>query len=273
MPNFHLSSDDADVPSPAFQFYVNDFLASAKVMLMDADEVGAYLLLLCLDWQEDGFAYDEKSLAKWCRLKPARFRKAWVRLAPCFVEHDGRYHNERLQIEREKQDEWRKKSAKGAATANAKRWAKGRGGDEMATANESPEGRTSFLSPSLSSVSSFPAAALGPDVAHLLDVLGDDDVRFSWSAHLMALNEGMGAPRGQAVSAEKLNAAAQQYVGSGAHKKQNLRHFDGFVESVMFPATKIVAANGLRPTKQEAGVANLQAAIERRERERATNGE
>ena len=36
--------------SPAFQFYVNDFLGSAKVGMMSTEEIGAYLLLLLLDW-------------------------------------------------------------------------------------------------------------------------------------------------------------------------------------------------------------------------------
>lgn len=109
--------------SPAFQIYVNDFLGSAKVAMMDADQVGAYVLLLFLDWQEGGFAYDETHLAKWCRLSRLRFRKSWPALSLCFVEHDGRYWNPRLERERAKQAAWREKCRKGADITNAKRGA------------------------------------------------------------------------------------------------------------------------------------------------------
>ncbi len=89
--------------SPAFQFYPDDFRGSGKVGTMTTEEVGAYVLLLCLDWNATGFAYDEEELARWCVLPRAKFRKAWVRVGRCFVERDGRLYNPRLEREREKQ--------------------------------------------------------------------------------------------------------------------------------------------------------------------------
>lgn len=108
--------------SPCFQFYTNDFLGSPKVVMMSTAQVGAYTLLLILDWQEDGFVYNEPRLAKWCRMKPKEFRAAWeTTLNECFVERDARFWNPRLERERTKQAEWREKSHKGGIASGQSR--------------------------------------------------------------------------------------------------------------------------------------------------------
>lgn len=108
--------------SPAFQFYPDDFVGSGTVQAADADEIGAYTLLLCLDWGEVGFEYDEKRLAKVCRLSRARFRVVWSHLAAKFPARDGRHYNPRLEREREKQAEWHAKSSAGGKKGAAARW-------------------------------------------------------------------------------------------------------------------------------------------------------
>ncbi|MDE2467501.1 MAG: DUF1376 domain-containing protein [Bradyrhizobium sp.] len=109
--------------SPAFQFYPNDFLGSGTVQRASAEQVGAYLLLLCLDWQEDGFGFDETQLAQTCRLSRGSFRKAWQLLADKFPpDQDGRHRNPRLQRERKKQEEYRAKQAAKGRSGAAKRW-------------------------------------------------------------------------------------------------------------------------------------------------------
>jgi uncharacterized protein YdaU (DUF1376 family) len=132
------------VKSPAFQFYPDDFLGSGKVGTMTVDEVGAYTLLLCLDWNEGGFAFDEEELARWCRVSRQKFRKMWVRISRCFDAHDGRMFNARLQKEREKQAEWREKSAKGG---RASAQAKAKGGSTTLEPPSSPNGNTPSPSP------------------------------------------------------------------------------------------------------------------------------
>ena len=134
--------------SPAFQFYPDDFLGSGKVGTMTTDEVGAYTLLLCLEWNETGFVFDEEELARWCRMSRAKFRKAWSRVSRCFEERDGRMYNPRLQKEREKQAEWREKSAKGG---RASAQAKAKGGARVVQPPLVPNGNTpvsSLQSPS-----------------------------------------------------------------------------------------------------------------------------
>jgi uncharacterized protein YdaU (DUF1376 family) len=149
--------------SPAFQFYPDDFLGSGKVGTMTTDEVGAYTLLLCLEWNETGFVYDEEELARWCRLSRAKFRKAWTRVSRCFVERDGRLFNPRLDAEREKQAIWREKSRKGGLTSGQHRSKpnvnggstvvqpplepNGNGGSTTGATKDEPKGNTPFPSP------------------------------------------------------------------------------------------------------------------------------
>ncbi|MGN6206031.1 DUF1376 domain-containing protein [Humibacter sp.] len=144
--------------SPAFQFYPDDFLGSGKVGTMTTDEVGAYTLLLCLEWNETGFVFDEEELARWCRMSRAKFRKAWQRVSRCFEERDGRMYNPRLQKERDKQAEWREKSAKGG---RASAQAKAKGGARVVEAPLVPNANTpvsSLQSPVTESVPPSPAA-------------------------------------------------------------------------------------------------------------------
>lgn len=110
--------------SPAFQMYVNDFLGSAKVGMMNAQEIGIYTMLLFLDWQECGFAFDNEELSRWCRVTPAEFSQAWKIIGKCFQKKRGRMFSPRLELERGKQAAWREKSAKGGR-ANKEGWLKG----------------------------------------------------------------------------------------------------------------------------------------------------
>lgn len=131
--------------SPAFQFYPNDFTGSGKVGTMTTEEVGMYVLLLCLDWNETGFEYDEKRLARWCRVSRAKFRRDWQAVSECFKERAGRLYNPRLEDERIKQAEWREKSRKGGV-ASAK--ARSKGGSTVVEPDPQPKGNTPSPTPS-----------------------------------------------------------------------------------------------------------------------------
>jgi hypothetical protein len=91
---------------------------------MSCQEVGIYWMLLLLDWQETGFEYEVPLLARWCRVDEPAFNQAWKLVSRCFTEKKGRLYNPRLEIERQRQEEWRLKSQKGGL-ANAQRWLKG----------------------------------------------------------------------------------------------------------------------------------------------------
>ena len=84
-----------------------------KPALMEPLETHVYVWLLCLDWNQGGFVEDEKALARWCRVAPSTFRKAWPVVRECFELRGDRLFNPRLEKERGRQAEWREKSSRG----------------------------------------------------------------------------------------------------------------------------------------------------------------
>lgn len=108
--------------APAFQFFPRDFLASPKVDRMAMTERGAYITLLCRCWMENGLPTDLSDLAYSCRMKPGQFERMWKngRISQCFTERNGKFHNERLDVERKKQGVNRQRQSD---NANA-RWSK-----------------------------------------------------------------------------------------------------------------------------------------------------
>lgn len=107
--------------SPAFQFYPNDFLADAKTMVMSTEEIGAYLLLLCACWKEDGLDISTKKLSRIARLREKKFLVLWENsISACFYldRETGKYRQKRLDKELKKQKD---KSLVGKNAADA-RW-------------------------------------------------------------------------------------------------------------------------------------------------------
>lgn len=159
--------------SPAFQLYVDDLLGSGTVQAASTEEIGAYILLMCYDWQEVGFVYDEERLAHVCRLPVQRFRKAWSHLSPKFPERDGRRFNPRLEKERTKQATWALRASE-----------KGRKGADARWHGQCPEDATGIEKPMPGDgfpVSRFPVTANSPlpawldeipDASHRLGVVG-----------------------------------------------------------------------------------------------------
>lgn len=116
--------------SPAFQWYVNDFLGSGRVRAMSLDEVGAYTLLLNYDWNEVGLPDELAPFSKWLGVTPRKASALWDAVRPNFTLREGRWYNPRLEKERAKQEENRRK--KSAAATH--RWHPGADADEHAPA-------------------------------------------------------------------------------------------------------------------------------------------
>jgi uncharacterized protein YdaU (DUF1376 family) len=124
-PNTALTTDadrsrddmaDADsIPgkSPAFQFYPNDFLADANVIVMTLQERGAYITLVCLCWQQGGLPSEVEKLARLCGSPVSTFQRLWPAIAPCFrtVANGQRLLHPRLERERQKQRAYRKQQS------------------------------------------------------------------------------------------------------------------------------------------------------------------
>jgi uncharacterized protein YdaU (DUF1376 family) len=90
--------------SPAFQFYVQDFLTGT--MFLSAEEIGAYILLLCHQWDKGALPVDDRELLRIARTKVKTLevvRKKFV------LGDDGLLRNTRLEKEREKQAQHREK--------------------------------------------------------------------------------------------------------------------------------------------------------------------
>jgi uncharacterized protein YdaU (DUF1376 family) len=74
---------------------------------MTAQEVGAYALLMCVTWKENGIANDMDELATVSRMGDA-FAESWEKhIKRCFIlREDGRWDHPRLQAERVKQQDF-----------------------------------------------------------------------------------------------------------------------------------------------------------------------
>jgi uncharacterized protein YdaU (DUF1376 family) len=85
---------------PSFPFYVNNFLASERVMCMSAEQIGAYVLLLCYQWNSD--YQSVPSDPEWLRVATkcnGRWEQVGDAVLACYhpvPDQPGRMRNERL---------------------------------------------------------------------------------------------------------------------------------------------------------------------------------
>ena len=118
---------------PAFQFYPDDFIGGTCDL--SAEEVGAYIRLLCYQWSRGSIPDDAAKLA---------------RIAGVNVTHDTLQKfpdgkNARLEFERQKQAEYRAmQSAKGQASAKARF----NRGSTVVQPKHEPDGQPNVNSPS-----------------------------------------------------------------------------------------------------------------------------
>ncbi len=137
--------------SPAFQFYVNEWLSSPKISMMTPMEEGAYIRLLAYAWADPDVSIpdDDRALAQLSRLGEAWFDGAGTKVRACFVPHAkkaGRLVNVRLVQEERKQRDWRTKSRKGGIQSGISRALHAKGGSVVVE----PKGNSSSSSSSSS---------------------------------------------------------------------------------------------------------------------------
>lgn len=139
--------------SPAFQFYPKDFLMDDKVAVMNLDQIGAYVLLLCYQWQNDGIPIAELELKQMCK-NPENWDEIWGKVGRCFYENKGKLFNKRLQIEKKKQKEWKKMKKEAGKKGAEIRWSKPNRNNNIngtpnaePLANDSPPFSSSIPSP------------------------------------------------------------------------------------------------------------------------------
>jgi uncharacterized protein YdaU (DUF1376 family) len=102
--------DSTPGKAPAFQFYPNDFIADANVVVMSMQERGVYITLLCYCWQQGSLPSAPERLAPLCGLPLATFRKLWPAVSVCFraQSNTDRLTHPRLERERKKHRAFRK---------------------------------------------------------------------------------------------------------------------------------------------------------------------
>jgi uncharacterized protein YdaU (DUF1376 family) len=91
---------------PAFPLYAQDLLVGGA--LMSNEEFGIYVRLLCYQWTHQGLPCDQKSL---CGLVGSRRKISVAVLGKFKVCEDGKIRNERMELERVKQDAYRESRA------------------------------------------------------------------------------------------------------------------------------------------------------------------
>ena len=139
--------------SPAFQFYVKDFLTDDKVVVMNMEARGVYITLLCFCWNNNGLTNDQEGLKEMCG-NPVNWEKIWGKVGKCFYVKGEKLFNKRLDKEAMKQKKWKEKSSKGGKESAKVRWGdrgNNKGGYKKVKTKTKPLGNSS--SPSSSSTS------------------------------------------------------------------------------------------------------------------------
>ena len=101
--------------SPAFQFYVDDFLGGT--VTFNNEQKGLYITLLCIQWSA-GFVTDDDFLCLGSTTLEPQFNRVKAKFDR---GEDGNLRNLRLEAERAKQMVWREKSRQGGLKSAAKR--------------------------------------------------------------------------------------------------------------------------------------------------------
>ncbi len=102
---------------PAFQFYADDFLAGT--VGMTNEERGLYITLLCIQWNKGGIT-DEDFERHGKGIATASLSHVKSKFQLC--EKDAQFRNKRLEIERKKQSDYRKKRANAGVAGAKARW-------------------------------------------------------------------------------------------------------------------------------------------------------
>lgn len=130
-----MSNTDTKRRSPAFPLYADDFLAGTADMT--AEEVGAYMRLLCHQWSKGSIPADEERAGRMAGLLGSpSLRYVLAKFGPC---DDGCLRNARLEQVRAEQSAFRSKQAESGRVGASKRWGGRRNdGDPISYPNSKP---------------------------------------------------------------------------------------------------------------------------------------
>lgn len=109
---------------PAFQWYPKDYLTDERVVPMTLEEEGAYRRLMDYCWLHGSLPNDMARLAAMCKASADHMAELWPAIEPCFQLVENRWIHPRLEIERRKQDNYRKAKSKAGKRGAKARWEK-----------------------------------------------------------------------------------------------------------------------------------------------------
>jgi len=121
---------------PYFPFYVADFASDAVVTAMTTEQVGAYILLLCMAWQQNpqgSLPDDDRALARWAGLQPRRWNAIKAGVLAAFRKQGDRWVQKRLTEEAAKLVA----KSESAAISAQRKWEKFRQDNRSANADDS----------------------------------------------------------------------------------------------------------------------------------------
>ncbi|HIA31734.1 MAG TPA: DUF1376 domain-containing protein [Nitrospinaceae bacterium] len=113
--------------SPAFQFFPKDFLSDINVVLMSNQARGCYITLMSHEWEAQGNGITNKieDIAKVCGENVEDMAMLWKSIEMCFKPHpkdSTKLIHPRLEKERKKQKDNRKKRASAGKKGAKARW-------------------------------------------------------------------------------------------------------------------------------------------------------
>lgn len=121
----------------------------AGTATMSNQEVGAYMRLLCYAWDAGSVPNDPKERSRICACSMAQEREIWKKVGAKFSLQNDVYLNERMEEERKKQAEYRRRqSDKGKASAAVRWQPEGNQAVTVVTPRLQPEGNSSSSSSS-----------------------------------------------------------------------------------------------------------------------------
>lgn len=161
-------SDMAPEKAPAFQFYPKDFLSDSNVLRMSMEARGIYITLLSLAWLDGAVPVDPTELARLVNLPDKQFAKVWPSIRVCFQERDGQLVQPRLEAERAKQADFRRRQSDRGSRGADQRWRKHDASMAEASSSDGAGNAQAMLVDS-SSVFSLPSASTPNPLAGAVD--------------------------------------------------------------------------------------------------------
>lgn len=213
--------------SPAFQFYPADFLV--ETAQLSNEEIGIYIRLLCYQWS---FGHIPKDLKIISRLAACKSRELVGVLRKFEQDKDGNFFNQRLELERLKQNEFRdKQKANGLLGGRPKKTQRKPNGLLNGNPNHNPKKALQSSVFSLQSSNKESPTPLGADVVASWNQSGLPKIRLLTTKRLRCLHDRLSGEFWKESWQEAIGKIAGSDFCTGGGPTGWKADFDWFVRS------------------------------------------